>query len=92
MADRLDDPMLYDYVKMQIAYHKIHTTIVFDPPIQHRARTAVGVLEPILALLEGDLQPIEQRLETLTEYFSEQFPDWEEFVKEIDEANNGDMS
>ena len=90
MTDRLDDPILYEYLRMELAYNKIRTSSLFDPPIQHKAKAVVAALTPILALLRGDLQPIEKRSEELWDYFDKQIPDWETFVQQCEEeATNG---
>jgi hypothetical protein len=62
---------------MELAYSKIRTTSLFDPPIQHKAKAVIAALKPILDLLEGDVQPIDKRSEELERYFTEQFLDWE---------------
>jgi hypothetical protein len=75
---------------MELAYNKIRTTLLFDPPIQHKAKAVVAALTPILALLRGDLQPIDKRSEELWDYF-EQVPDWETFVQQVEEEITNGM-
>lgn len=82
---RHEYPDLYGYVRMQLAYYKIRTTPVFDPPINSKAKAVIEALWPILALMEGDRQPIEKRLEELDVYLTKQIPDWEEFLEQLAE-------
>jgi hypothetical protein len=77
MADRISDPVLYEYVQMQLAYYKIRTSTLFDPPIQRKAKAVIAALSPILASLEGDFQAMEKASGELKRYFEEQFPGWE---------------